>query len=288
MTLALSKALEDGAKAVVCASTGNTSASAAAYAARAGLPCSVVVPAGRIALGKLAQAQACGARVVQIDGSFDDALAAVRELDGPPPDHARQQPEPLPPRGPEDGRLRGRGRPRRRARLALPAGRQRRQHRGLLARLPRVARSRRGLAPAPAAGVPGRGRSADRHRLARRPSRHDRDRDPDRPAGALHGGEGGRHGVGGRRARRDGRGDPGGLPSPARDRGRVLRAGVGRIARRPRQGARGGARRGRRPGRPHPHGARAEGSGHGGRPVVGAARGRCRLRRRSRRRSSAS
>jgi threonine synthase len=80
MTLALSKALEDGAKAVVCASTGNTSASAAAYAARAGLPCSVVVPAGRIALGKLAQAQACGARVVQIDGSFDDALAAVREL----------------------------------------------------------------------------------------------------------------------------------------------------------------------------------------------------------------
>jgi len=80
MTLALTKALEDGAKAVVCASTGNTSASAAAYAARAGLRCSVVVPAGRIALGKLSQAQACGARVVQIDGSFDDALAAVREL----------------------------------------------------------------------------------------------------------------------------------------------------------------------------------------------------------------
>jgi threonine synthase len=80
MTLALSKALEDGAEAVVCASTGNTSASAAAYAARAGLRCSVVVPAGRIALGKLAQAQAAGARVVQIDGSFDDALAAVREL----------------------------------------------------------------------------------------------------------------------------------------------------------------------------------------------------------------
>jgi threonine synthase len=80
MTVALSKAVEDGAEAVVCASTGNTSASAAAYAARAGLRCSVVVPAGRIALGKLAQAQACGARVVQIDGSFDDALAAVREI----------------------------------------------------------------------------------------------------------------------------------------------------------------------------------------------------------------
>ena len=69
MTLALSKALEDGARAVVCASTGNTSASAAAYAARAGLRCAVVVPAGAIALGKLAQAQACGARVVQIDGT---------------------------------------------------------------------------------------------------------------------------------------------------------------------------------------------------------------------------
>jgi threonine synthase len=80
MTLALSKAVEDGAEAVVCASTGNTSASAAAYAARAGLRCSVVVPAGRIALGKLAQAQACGARVIQIDGSFDDALAAVRQI----------------------------------------------------------------------------------------------------------------------------------------------------------------------------------------------------------------
>jgi threonine synthase len=80
MTLALSKALEDGARAVVCASTGNTSASAAAYAARAGLRCSVVVPAGAVALGKLAQAQACGARVVAIDGTFDDALAAVREL----------------------------------------------------------------------------------------------------------------------------------------------------------------------------------------------------------------
>jgi threonine synthase len=66
--------------AVVCASTGNTSASAAAYAARAGLRCSVVIPAGAVALGKLAQAQACGARVVTIDGTFDDALTVVREL----------------------------------------------------------------------------------------------------------------------------------------------------------------------------------------------------------------
>jgi threonine synthase len=65
---------------VVCASTGNTSASAAAYAAAAGLPCHVVLPAGKVARGKLSQALAAGARLVMIDGSFDDALAAVRGL----------------------------------------------------------------------------------------------------------------------------------------------------------------------------------------------------------------
>jgi threonine synthase len=80
MTLAISKALEEGSRAVVCASTGNTSASAAAYAARAGVPCFVVVPAGGVALGKLVQALAHGARVVPIEGSFDDALRIVREL----------------------------------------------------------------------------------------------------------------------------------------------------------------------------------------------------------------
>ena len=79
MTLAMSKALEEGSRAVVCASTGNTSASAAAYAARAGLPCFVVVPAGGVAVGKLVQALAHGARVVPIEGSFDDALRIVRE-----------------------------------------------------------------------------------------------------------------------------------------------------------------------------------------------------------------
>ncbi|MFH1105296.1 MAG: threonine synthase [Actinomycetota bacterium] len=80
MTLAVSKAVEAGARAVVCASTGNTSASAAAYAARAGLECVVVLPAGKVALGKLSQAIRHGARVVAIDGSFDDALAVVRDL----------------------------------------------------------------------------------------------------------------------------------------------------------------------------------------------------------------
>jgi threonine synthase len=85
MTLAISKAVEEGAKAVVCASTGNTSASAAAYAARAGLRCAVLIPDGHIALGKLAQALVHGARVVQVRGNFDEALSIVRELPGRAP-----------------------------------------------------------------------------------------------------------------------------------------------------------------------------------------------------------
>jgi threonine synthase len=80
MTMAISKAAEEGAKVVVCASTGNTSASAAAYAARAGMLAAVVIPDGHVALGKLAQALIHGAKVVSIRGSFDDALRVVREL----------------------------------------------------------------------------------------------------------------------------------------------------------------------------------------------------------------
>jgi threonine synthase len=80
MTLAVSKAMERGATALICASTGNTSASAAAYAARAGISCVVILPAGKIATGKLVQAFAYGAKIVAIDGNFDDALRTVREL----------------------------------------------------------------------------------------------------------------------------------------------------------------------------------------------------------------
>jgi threonine synthase len=75
MTVAISKAAEAGAKAVICASTGNTSASAAAYAVRAGLSCAVLVPHGKIAMGKLSQAMAHGARLLQVAGGFDDCLA---------------------------------------------------------------------------------------------------------------------------------------------------------------------------------------------------------------------
>ena len=80
MTVAVSKAIERGAKALICASTGNTSASAAAYAARAGISCAVVLPVGKIATGKLLQAFACGAKIIALDGNFDDALRIVREL----------------------------------------------------------------------------------------------------------------------------------------------------------------------------------------------------------------
>ena len=85
MTVAITKALRSGSRAVVCASTGNTSASAAAYAARAGLECFVVIPEGKVALGKLAQALIHGARIIQVRGNFDHALALVRDL---PPEAA--------------------------------------------------------------------------------------------------------------------------------------------------------------------------------------------------------
>jgi threonine synthase len=80
MTVAVSKAVEHGSKALICASTGNTSASAAAYAARAGIRCAVILPAGKIASGKLVQAIAHGAHIVSINGNFDDALRIVRQL----------------------------------------------------------------------------------------------------------------------------------------------------------------------------------------------------------------
>ncbi len=80
MTMAMSKAAEDGAKAVICASTGNTSASAAAYATKAGMLPVVLVPQGKIAMGKLAQAIAHGGRLLQVDGNFDDCLNLARDL----------------------------------------------------------------------------------------------------------------------------------------------------------------------------------------------------------------
>ena len=80
MTTAISVAKRDGARAVICASTGNTSASAAAYATKAGLTCAVLVPEGKIAMGKLSQAVAHGATLIQVEGNFDACLTVARKL----------------------------------------------------------------------------------------------------------------------------------------------------------------------------------------------------------------
>ncbi|MGH2539743.1 MAG: threonine synthase [Actinomycetota bacterium] len=80
MTLAISKAVEEGVKAVVCASTGNTSASAAAYAAKAGMTCAVLVPKGKVAMGKMAQTLVHGAKVLEVEGNFDDSLEVAKDL----------------------------------------------------------------------------------------------------------------------------------------------------------------------------------------------------------------
>ncbi|NRD76267.1 threonine synthase [Bacillus sp. BRMEA1] len=80
MVMAVAKAVEEGSKTVICASTGNTSAAAAAYAARAGIKCIIVIPEGKIALGKLAQAMMYGAEIISIEGNFDQALKMVRNI----------------------------------------------------------------------------------------------------------------------------------------------------------------------------------------------------------------
>src|SRR6201997_3749210 len=80
MTVAVSKAVESGARLLICASTGNTSAAAAAYAARAGIQCAVLLPSGKISVGKLAQAFVYGAVVIALEGNFDRCLSLIREL----------------------------------------------------------------------------------------------------------------------------------------------------------------------------------------------------------------
>ena len=112
MTLAISKALEEGAKAVVCASTGNTSASAAAYAAKAGLTCAVLVPKGKVAIGKMAQTLVHGARVLEVEGNFDDSLELAKDLADRFPVTLVNSVNPLSPAGAEDVRVRDRRRPR--------------------------------------------------------------------------------------------------------------------------------------------------------------------------------
>ena len=105
MTVAISEAAGRGAKAVICASTGNTAASAAAYAARAGMRAIVIIPEGKVAAGKLAGAVAYGAEVIQIEGSFDDALSLVVRDFPEAPHRPGQLAQPLPAGRAEDRRL---------------------------------------------------------------------------------------------------------------------------------------------------------------------------------------
>ena len=140
MTVAVSAAVSEGAEAVICASTGNTAASAAAYAARAGLRGAVIVPEGKIATGKLAQALMHGARVIALRGNFDEALALVRELADRHPIALVNSVNDYRIEGQKTGRLRGLRRARRGARRALHPGRERRQRHLLVEGLPGVRR----------------------------------------------------------------------------------------------------------------------------------------------------
>src|SRR3989441_5777726 len=103
MTVAVSQAIAEGARAVVCASTGNTAASTAAYAARAGLPAVILLPAGAVAAGELAQARALGARLLEGRGSFGQALEAAPELAESGSHAPLESPNPFPREGPKNG-----------------------------------------------------------------------------------------------------------------------------------------------------------------------------------------
>ena len=196
MVLAVAKAVEGGAKAIVCASTGNTSASAAAYGAAAGLDVIVILPGGQIALGKLLQALVAGARVVAIDGNFDQALHIVRGPGraGRAPRDPGQLGQSVPARRPADRGVRDLRRPRAGAGRARDPGRQRGQHQRLLGGVRRVRRGRARDRDAADARLPGQRRGADRPRPAGRPPGDRRDRDPHRRSRVV--------GEGRRRARR--------------------------------------------------------------------------------------
>jgi len=199
MTVAVSKAAEHGAGALICASTGNTSASAAAYAARAGLRCVVVLPAGKIATGKLVQAYAYGAKVIAIDGNFDEALVIVREL-GERPDFAivnSINPDRI------AGQMTGAFEivdDRRCARSSLAASRQRGKPHGVLGRVSRISARRQIRNASRHDWVSGFRRRSDFSQPGRPKSRDGGLRDSNREHGKPAGNE-----PGGRRFQRSGR-----------------------------------------------------------------------------------
>ena len=168
MTMAISKALAEGARAVICASTGNTAASAAAYAGRAGLKAFVLIPKGAVALGKLSQSVMHGAQVVEVIGNFDICLKMVRDLGERDPTRIRLVNSINPDRiaRPENRRFRDLRSAWRRARLSFPAGRQCRQYHCVLAGLPRIQRRRVCRPLAADDGLSGGGVRADCNRPA--------------------------------------------------------------------------------------------------------------------------
>ncbi len=174
MTMAISKAAEEGAKAVICASTGNTSRlGRGVRRARPGMVCAVLVPQGKIALGKMAQALVHGAQLLQVDGNFDDCLTLARKLSEHYPVSLVNSVNPFRIEGQKTGGVRDRRLPRRRPRHPLPARRQRGQHHRVLEGLRRVRRRRhRDAAPARCGAsrppAPRRSSTARRSRTRRR------------------------------------------------------------------------------------------------------------------------
>ena len=264
MTMAVTEAVARGQQAVLCASTGNTSASAAAYAARAGITCAVLVPQGKIAMGKLAQAVMHGAKIIQIDGNFDDCLELARKLTADFPTVSLVN-------SVNPFRIEGQ----KTAAFeivdalgtapdvhALPVGNAgnitaywkgyTEYHRdGLTDRLPRMLGTQAAGAAPLVLGEP-----------VSEPGDH-RHRDPDRLAGVVDVGGRGAAAVQRPLPRRHRRGDPRRLSPGGADRGRVRRARVGGQYRRPAQVDRGrlggqGVDR-----RVHRHGQRAQGPRHG-------------------------
>ena len=240
MTMAISRAAEAGAKAVICASTGNTSASAAAYATAAGMACAVLVPDGKIAMGKLSQAIAHGATLLQVDGNFDDCLTLARKLAESYPVELVNSVNPA--------RIEGQ----KTAAFevvdalgdapdvhCLPVGNAGNITAYWKGYVEYAAGDGPGGDEATAhVGLPGGRGRADRPRPPRRHPRHDRDGDPHRQPRLVEAGRGGP-----RRLRRADRGrrrraDPGGAPPAVGVRRGVRRARVGRLGRGPARRAR--------------------------------------------------
>ena len=223
MTLAISKALEEGAKAVVCASTGNTSASAAAYAAKAGITCAVLVPKGKIALGKMAQTLVHGARVLEVEGNFDAALELAKDLAEHYPVTLVNSVNPFRLEGQKTAAFE----------ICDSLGRAPDIHCVPVGNAGNISSHWMGYSEylrdggdrraAAAVRVPGAGGGADRPRRGGEGPADDRHRDPDRQPGVMGQGGGGGDGVRGSDPGGDRSGDPGGV-STGGARGLVRRA----------------------------------------------------------------